>query len=382
MTVSRADIDALMNLMNTVNQRFLDTGLALNRLQAQVDAINQNWTDPTPVPPEPVPSTTVLRKAVHRYWLQGPIVSADVYDLQHSQWIDLTAFPSNAELFRYVSTANNPSDATGDRQFVPPAQSNAYLAKDKTGKLITRSTTNDSRLLDLSSSSFRNLAVSNIKNIVSKYDGLYLDEVDATWLYGYPNTAPVNWTTGGSWQSIMIQFVTAVATELHRLGKKLWVNLGLINSEPNAFRDAIVKQVDAVNIEYFVGRDLLGQSPQQNTEWLSAINELADIENMGKPVHAHCSSTNQDTINYAFLSWLMGTQFLGSFTSSVEYTGDVYPPGPSLWAPATKLGRPTGPMGTVSTGYMRNFEHGSVFVNPFSSARGSFASMHAEIRLT
>jgi hypothetical protein len=373
MAVNNNDLARLKSLITAANAALADVSLFAASLTVD---------PPVPPPPVPTPNAAVIRSAVHRYWLQGPIPDVDFYDLQDSQWIDMTKFPSTAKKFRYVTTCCSPTtDAPGDRQFVKPNDSFPYVAKDTNGRPITRTANKDS-LLNIGSSMLRNVVVNNIKNLVrpggvDKFDGLYMDEVDDTWFYGYPGfTRP-----GGvdAWQLDMVNFVADVSNELHRLGKQLWINLGLTGTSSTAWRNTMINLADAINIEYFIGKDKLNQAPDTGDDWIYRVGELADIENMGKPVHAHCSSENGPTIDYAFASWLMGTQFRGSFCASVDYTGDVYGTTTARMNAARQLGRPTGAMGTVSTGYMRNFEHGMVLVNPFSKTMAGMEPMASKI---
>jgi hypothetical protein len=373
MTVSKDDLARLKLLVGT----------AWNALADVTTFVASLTVDPVPVPVPPVPTpTAVIRSAVHRYWLQGPIPTVDFYDLQDSQWIDMTKFPSTAKKFRYVTTCCSPTtDAPGDRQFLKPNVSSPYIAKDTNGRPITR-TANKDLLLNVGSPDLRNIIVNNIKNLVrpggvDKFDGLYMDEVDDTWIYGYPGFG----RSGGvaTWQNDMLNFVADVSNELHRLKKQLWVNLGLTGTGSNGWRNAIISYADAINIEYFVGKDKLNEQPDTDTDWLNRMKLLADIELMGKPVHAHCSSENGPTIDYAFASWLMGTEFRGSFCASVDYTGDVYGTTTARMTAARQLGRPLGPMGTVLTGYVRNFEHGNVYVNPFSHNMAGMEPMSSKI---
>lgn len=366
---SRSDIEALQKSIEDV-QAYVDI------VSERVEGILAHWD----ISPAPDSGITLLRKACHRYWGSGPTPAADLYDLQDSQWLDLSAFSQSAKKFRYVTTAYSP-DARGDRQFIIPGQSAPYRAKYKSS-LISRPVNSDV-LLNIASSAYRSLAVANIKNIVTGFDGLYMDEVDDTWINGYPSF-PVSsdWDGLTGWRNAMVLFVQQISTELHSLNKKLWINLGSGKSLDDPWKKTIVSAADAVNVEYFIGKDKLGLSPDQNSDWLNRIDDLAAIEQLGKPVHVHCSSFAPWLIDYAFLSWLMGTQFLGSFTASVDYTGDVFLPSGGLWLSASKLGRPMAPMGTSSIGYVRRFEHGVVYVNPFSDVRAGLPSMTGKIQLT
>lgn len=375
MTVNNNDLTRLKLLLGTASAALAD-------VTTFAASLTVDPAPPVPPVPVPTPTTAVIRSAVHRYWLQGPIPNVDFYDLQDSQWIDMTKFPSTAKKFRYVTTCCSPTtDAPGDRQFVKPNISSPYVARATNGAVITRTANKDS-LLGIESSALRKLIVDNIKNLVrpggvDKFDGLYMDEVDDTWTYGYPGFT----RAGGvaAWQNDMVNLVADVSNELHRLGKQLWINLGLTGTSSTAWRNTMINLADAINIEYFIGKDKLNQQPDVNDDWIYRVGLLADIENMGKPVHAHCSSENGATIDFAFASWLMGTQFRGSFCASVDYTGDVYGTLNARMTAARQLGRPTGPMGTVSTGYVRNFEHGSVLVNPFSRNMAGMAPMASKI---
>jgi len=158
--------------------------------------------------------------------------------------------------------------------------------------------------------------------------------------------------------------VAVMAGKLHSLGKKLWINLGADYDTADAVQADIVRTADAINIEFFVGREGVQQPVATGADWLRQVNFLQAVEQSGKQLHAHVSSVTQAVVDYGFGSWLMGTRFLGSFSASLDYSGAIQRPTPSLVTRAQALGNTTGPMVPVGSLYRRGFEHGSVEINP------------------
>lgn len=348
MTVTQADLDAAKaDILAKVNDRFT----ALGKLVIP---------DPPPV------AQPTIKFASHRYWLSGPKQPADFYDFQDGpSWVR-SDFPASAQTFRYATTARSVSDSGGYRQLVPTTVSSAYLAKQPSGAVVSR-VANGDQLLDISSSLLLNAVQSWLLSITSKFDGLYLDEVDDTWRYGYPSaTTTLQWANDTEWQASMATFVQGTSQKLHTLGKKLWVNLGSSLPSTNSFIQRIVAAADAVNIEYFVGRDKLGMIPAHGFDLAILLDRLSWVERAGKPVHAHVSTTNQTLVDKGFYAWLLGTEFLGSFTASLDYGGDFLLPTANILANARKLGVPLGTWGlTVPGGYIaqRSFQNGMVSLN-------------------
>lgn len=349
MPLTQADLNAAQaDILAKVNDRFA----ALGKLVSP---------DPVPVPPPPPgpPVTYDIRFAVHRYWLGGPIEQADVYDLQAGQYLDLSKFPTSSAKYRYVSTARVLNDTAGDTQFAVPSMLAGLVMVDSSGRPISRDNGND-QLLNLASPMLRSLIVQNLPVMLKGFDGLYIDEVDKTWLYGYPGTAPAG-LTEASWQYQMVDFVTAVTGAVRALGKRVWVNLGGNQLTEWAFVSNVIKAVDAVNIEYFVGREKLGKTPATGSDYQQIVQLLDLIERTySKPCHVHVSTTSQAVTDQGFLAWLLGTQFRGSFTASLDYGGDTLRPSATLLSQARKLNGPLENYAIVNGVYTRKFNNGSV----------------------
>lgn len=352
MSLTQADLDAAKaDILAKVTDRFA----ALGKL-----------VTPDP-PPPPVPSGPQIKFASHRYWLQGPKQPADFYDFQDGpSWVR-TDFPASAQTFRYATTCRSSvTDPAAWRQLVPVGVSLPYLAKRPTGTIVSR-TANSDQLLDISSASLLRTVQAYIGPITAKFDGLYLDEVDDTWRYGYPTaTTTAQWADDAAWQASMVTFVQGISQTLHSLGKKLWVNLGSSLPVAHPFVAGVVGAADAVNLEFFVGREKLGAGPTTGAELLNLLYRVQWLERtLGKPAHAHVSTSSQTVVDQGFAAWLLSTEFIGSFTASLDYGGDFLLPSAPLLARARLLGPPleawTGGAEGGSVG--RRFTNGRVSLN-------------------
>lgn len=356
MSLTQADLDAAKNdILAKVNDRFAALGKLVN---------------PAPPPPPPV-VTPQIKFASHRYWLSGPKQAADVYDFQDGPGWVRTDFPAAAQTFRYATTARSVGDTLASRQLVPTGVSSAYLAKRPDGNIVSRAANGD-QLLDISSAGLLNAVQSWLPSITSKFDGLYLDEVDETWHYGYPTaTTTVQWLNDTAWQNSMVTFVQGISQALHSHGKKLWINLGSSLGASHPFIAGVVGAADAVNLEYFVGREKVSLAPATGSDLYLLLNRVQWVEKtLGKQAHAHVSTSSQTVVDQAFAAWLLATEFLGSFTASLDYGGDYMIPSATLLAQARKLGAPLGVMnvGAESGTVTRAFTNGRVTLNTYSLA--------------
>jgi hypothetical protein len=204
--------------------------------------------------------------------------------------------------------------------------------------------------------------------------GLYHDEVDWVNEFAWPTLKTrscVEFPTEQSWKDAYVGWLKYLQWKLYRNGLKLWINLGANYDTKDPWQIDILRTANAVNIEFWMGREGVGSPPNNIEEsWLSSVKFLSEAElNFGVEVHAHCSSLNQAVVDYAFLSWLAGTHFLGSFAASLNYGGVNAAPSSTIYANAQKLGQPTGEISLQIPGYYsRSFAGGSLFVNPNATA--------------
>jgi hypothetical protein len=329
---------------------------------------------------QPTEPSVRIRFAQHKYNNSKPIdVSAfDVYDLQRGFTLTGERKPGT-ELYIYATTVRRPSDKDGLTQFLKPhLVPDTWCAHTPTGGLVTRTRGEGPEvLINIAVAQWRAMAIPNIVDEVVRYDatGLYVDEVDAWWKYAWTaiaTTGAREFKTESWWRSMWLQFLSELAGALHAKGKKLWINLGADYNLADLWQSAVVDIVDAVNIEFYTGREGVGAGPTTTSDgWLSQGAFVRFVEERGKPVHVHSSSLDQKVTDYAFTSWLLHTEFLGSFSASLDYGGTFAFPDGALWTKAQALGRPVGKRENDPTiqGFSRAFEHGTVRVKP-SSATG------------
>lgn len=330
-----------------------------NSIAATAVSLNQLATT-LRQPPPPAPPGKQIRFAVHRYWLQGPKPVADFYDLQAGPGLVLSDFPG--QRYRYATTARSTA-TTPDRLLLPPQATTGLTATTSAGKPVSR-TANSDQLLDISSPTLLNMILSALPSLVGDFDGLYLDEVDETWRYGYPTaTATKQWASDSQWQASMAHLVAQIGTTLNGIGKRLWVNLGADQNRSPDFVDSIMESADAVNIEFFIGREKLGQAPATGADYANAVNRLIRAEFQHQiPCHVHVSTTSQAVVDQGFYAWLLGTEFRGSFTASLDYGGGIVLPSSDLLSRAQQLLLPLRPATVVSGQYRREFQGGWVDV--------------------
>jgi len=317
---------------------------------------------------DPPPSEVRVKFANHRYYGSGPYPLADFYDLQAGSW-DRAMIPTSTEIYREVTTARN-VEPLGLRQFLPPAQvPDTWLAHYPSGSPVWRSANSPQGdfLLNVAHPDLLTAITGNLKAITEGYHGLYLDEIDNR-MWGYGGDMPKEFPNIPAWQAAHLKLVQTVAAELHRLGRKLWINLGADYDITDPWQRALVDAVDGVNIEHFIARAAVNMSPATGIAWHQAVKFTNDVEKLGKQIHAHASGVYQPYTDYAFLSWLCGTEFRGSFSASVTYSGMLYFPSADLVTSARRLGAPQGPYYEHMDGSAsRAFDNGYVDVNKTTS---------------
>lgn len=360
-------LDDLRALAHDLNKRLSEAANLSDKLAVGL----QNYQPISDPQPDPQPSTVKIRFAQHKYANNTPtdLSVFDVYDLQRG-WQASKPLKAGGELYIYTTVVRRVSDPDGLTQFLrPSAVPDAWCAHTPNGGLVTRDRGDGpEQLINIAVKDWRAQAIPKIVAEVVLYDatGLYLDEVDAWWKYAWPMIATSGakeFTTERYWRSLWLELLGQLADALHARGKKLWVNLGADYSITDQWQKYVVDIVDAVNIEFYTGREGVGAQPTtMNDGWWSQGNFVAAVEQAGKPVHVHSSSLNQQVTDYAFCSWLLHTEFLGSFSASRDYGGQISIP--SRRADAERLGRPLGKREQTDSGYRRRFEGGLVTVDP------------------
>lgn len=357
MSITQADLNAARDdILSKVNDRFAGLSKLIN---------------PAPDPgPVPVPSRQKIRFATHRYYQSGPIAPADFYDLQDSQYLDLSKF-SAGETYRYATTAYRAGSPV-DQLMDPAAMTEDDLAH--TSPIRTVATrfkrANGDVLLNLANPRTLDKIMSYQKQLVVNrgFTGVYVDEIDKQ-SYGYSGRYPNEFPNEAAWQAAHVNLVSGLEARLVLAGKKLWINLGGATSAQDPWIQPLHGMLFSANNEFFVAREGVGMAPAVGTEWDTYVRFLSDMERLGVPVHAHASTATQSLVDYAFVSWVLGTEFLGSFTASPDYAGGFLKPSAGLLAAVESRLPATGMYVQAANGTRyRTFTDRRLTVNPQETA--------------
>lgn len=382
MSTSKED---LVSFYNDLAAHSAQNAEKLMSLRSKLDSLIAGW--PVTPPPPPVPAANRIRFGVHQYDNKNPVdfSQGDVFDLQRGF---RPAIPPGKEGYIFTNMLRRPGDKDGLTQFLPPAQVvDPMCVHLPNGALLGRIRESGyENLVNFSNPLWQSRAITKIlQECRSANANLYLDEVDniPDWAWSaLDGEGSKEFPTDESWRSGLLQFVSVLASALHQDGRKLWVNLGASYQLQDPWQRQLLSVVDGVNIEFFVGREGVGQPVLMSPDWERMPEFLSEAESLGVPIHVRCSSTNQSTVDFAFCTWLAGTMLKGSFSASTNYAGSIQLPSASLRTLANQLGQPTGKYQNSLHGYYRQFERGVVRVNPFRTQRGSLLPSTGAIVLT
>ena len=378
MATSKQDIIDFYNQLARVSAQHEED---MTVLRSKLDSLLQDWPT-TPPPPTAAPG---LRFAVHKYDNTTPVdfSAASFYDLQRGYRVGATPRSTDQELYLYVTMVKRPGDENGYTQFLKPSVIlEEWLAhfKAEPWSHVTRSINGGDTLINISNAQWQAKAIANVVSEVLAHNatGLYLDEVDWSLSFGWPIVKDhpcLEFPSDREWRAALLQFVQRLAGELHVHGKKLWINHGANAWVDPEWHNNILRSVDAVNSEFFIGREGVGDPPaKMGNGWEEQTSYVAEAEKLGLAAHVRCSSTNQSVVDYAFLSWLAVTSFRGSFSASSNYAGPIARPSMELLSKAYALGRPIAGYASSAYGYYRQFEKGVVRVNPFLATKNGMLS--------
>jgi hypothetical protein len=363
MTINRADIDALVNLTNTTSQRFIDTGLALNRLQAQVDAIKQNWVDPVPSKIETVANYARLIYALPnkdgRYAtqvLQNGSVTGTLMK-------GLRAIGAKT-LLRYTSPVTRNVKDPGDRQAYGVWNDKWYLRSQGNPITSTKFGTQDNPnyLINVYDAEYQQESAQFLVNKCRKegWDGIYLDEINEFVDYaGYK--LPTDYGNE-TFKAAQLSYVKYVGDALRHAGFKCYINLG---SNYNDWAKAITLACDGQHIEYWIAQSSLSRiASSENGEWPRQFEWLLWNEENGRESICQADARTPQQVVFAFGTFLLGTSGHATFAAM---NAKQYGVGGSWWVSemddATKLGAPVGEWFAADGLFVRSFDHGVVKVN-------------------
>ena len=279
-------------------------------------------------------------------------------------------------LFYADPMVERPSDNKGYTTALPPAQIKpAWLLRDSTGAVLTRSDGDGDEMLDPGNVDYQNAAAANLISVAKSegWGGVMLDEINETWSWTM-SRQPANYPTQQSWDSAEIAFVHNVCGQLASAGKQCLTNTGDYATDA-AFWNQVTADNSGSMQEFFVALNTtLGNDPAvatiENGWWQPSENRLIASQNAGKDSLFHAYAANAPEVRYALGSYLLAWRGYGTFAASTDYYGDT-----DAWSTdfttARALGTPTG--GYQASGQLlwRQFQHGYVVVNPHGTQQSA-----------
>jgi hypothetical protein len=212
-----------------------------------------------------------------------------------------------------------------------------------------------------------------IKAVVAKLPGVIrgvgaqavlLDEYDENPNYSFQNSGVL----ASTHQAGLLALLRAVAPAMRAQGLETIVNLGANYWPMTQWVRDISLAADGVWIEQFIGRRLAGYAAPATIGdmWESQIQYGFWMTQQGKRFTVNVAHSDQEVINYAFLSYLLIADSKSAFCSQPGGNGTPAYVSNSLLEAAYALGPATGSMVlNISTGTAtRQFANGSVSVFP------------------
>lgn len=248
-----------------------------------------------------------------------------------------------------------------------------WFLRDAAGNLIQNRNYPGDYLMDLGNAAYRQACLANSVRLAKQYgfDGVYLDEVNATTQWDLPagTTLPA-YPTVGAWQAAMGSLLAYAANTLHSQGLLAFGNVGGTWTTPGLwdFWSAIL---DGSEQEAWTG-----STPGLAAGvwlWPSEIADVAWSEAHGKYTILHSYSTSEAGNAYGLASMMLVAGGHTSYsTANLNYTSSEssYPEQTT----AQQLGAPQGGYTRLANGvYERVFARGIVLVNPTNSTVASFS---------
>lgn len=396
------DKEDLQEMRDRIDRMRAGTSAMLTELTAltiDMDEKLNNWGDEDPPLPPPVAQPSALRFARHLYNNKYPVDlgAFSLYDLQRGFTTNGVLKPGDGiAVYTTVVRRDDPAkgDPLGMTQFLKPnLVPDSWCVHTQDGSLVTR--TRDSgveALINFAHPQWLSMAIPNIVAQAKLHNAnmIYVDEVDAWWKYAWTSIAGKStkeFPTEDGWRQGWLTMLTTLRAEAHKAGLRVWVNFGADYDAKEPWQASILDTVDAVNIEFYTGREGVGAQPTTAEDgWLSQNNFLRAAESKGVAVHVHCSSLAQRVVDYAYRSWLLFREpnALGSFSASLDYGGEFRMPSAAITEAVSKLGRPTQPavFDTATNLYRRKHANGEVVVNPTRTAFGGVNALSGAVRLS
>lgn len=314
-----------------------------------------------------------------------------------SQIATLKSRNADLKVFRYsdplVTDSANPNDLNNTITYTyADANHPEWFVKDQSNNRVQAGWATNF-VMDLGSASYQEYAADLLISTLASegsWDGVYFDEINAHtgWFVtgaGQVMTTP-DYSTDAKWSAAVTSFLAYMRTRLLSAGYKMTINIGVASGD-ETITSTWASSCDGLFFEGY-GHDSAGnpRTYELDADWLFFQDQVTALEAAGK--FAWCRTYRNTDVGHRYglaslllvtgvnstwdAEWTSGNPFGGSYSC----TGIGGP----KWLPdydyARRLGNPTGAYFTASSGvtlYRRDFERGSVIVNPHTSDATSYS---------
>jgi Hypothetical glycosyl hydrolase family 15 len=239
-----------------------------------------------------------------------------------------------------------------------------WFLLNKQGQRIRFNDYQDLWAMDVGSPSYQAQWAENVVTEIQRdgWDGVFLDDTNATMKYHYDPTNIAKYPSDSAWQGATRSAIANIAPRIGVAGKFTIANLGGWLDYPSV-GDSWLQYLDGAMQEHFAkwGSSAGSGYADQGT-WQIELNSAKYAQSQGKIFLGETNSADGDRVaaRYGWASILLATMGSAHFALHGNYTYEN-------WFPEYDyaIGIPTGPEKTDANGvHRRVFKNGIVVVNP------------------
>jgi len=198
------------------------------------------------------------------------------------------------------------------------------------------------------------------------WDGVFMDDVNPTLRYALDASRVARYPTDAAWRAATRSMLAAAGPRIQAAGLLAIPNLCCAREFPGVWEEWLPYVSGAMD-EMFTK---WGEDPATGyvwdwgaDGWLAQVNEIRHAEASGKFFIgiAHSAAGDANAARYGLASMLLASEGRSSFALAQDYVGETWFPEYDI---AGSLGAARGAMYRVGSAYRREFERGTVVVNP------------------
>lgn len=382
----RATMDDIAVRRAALSEKAHDLAVALQNYQP----------DEPPQPAKPIVRYARMLHEVDRtYSIPTQEQRYSLQVIQGDQWHmdQLRALRPGNTLTLRASTpvARRSGDKPGDATCLPFSMiRDEWMMRDANGNIIGRERDGD-QFVDIGNPDYRKAVAEYLpKRLADEgvWGGVWIDEINADPRWSYPNAWPVKLDNTGKnlyatpyrYQVAIRGFVNAITPAFRAAGLQVWINLA--GDYDDAWTNGLAHETDGHTIEFFLAR-----YPHETGNTANGYFQEALAWVQRREAEKKQGFYNAQTVDPVLARYALSTVLLAAGGTAVFGAGvDGYPVSGTVWTAdmdnARKLGPPLGAHRINSNGlYVRDFEHGTVYVNPAPRAVNTMPATSGLIEL-